>query len=537
MTVQRYKFDSWQFMSSSQQSINCLNAGLKALAEHDYRALHRIAMERIFEDKQDPAPYYLLAELAANHGNTAKAEELFSKAADLSPESARYLSAYAKILSLRSNTSLARDINEKAACLPITDAHVADTVGVIFSRTGLHEKAIPFFKLAIKLNPNPDNFYYNLGSSLQFLGEFEGAEQAYRETIDRNPNHVKAYSSLVALKKQTPETNELQELFGLFETHQDSAEQALHIGHAIAKTLEDMGQYEQSLTWLKRAKKEKKSELSYDFESYLEIFKAAREGFEKIGSIAEPSQQSPIFIVGLPRTGTTLVDRILSSHPMVQSCGELNLMAGLIKNATKTSSNFVLDVRTLTESVNINLASIGHKYWTETSPLRRNAARMTDKMPLNFFYAGLIHKTFPNARIIALRRGAMDSCLSNFRQLFSTTYSYYNYTYDLNDIARFYREFDSLMAYWRSAIPTDRFTEVHYENIVFNQETETRRLLDFCGLEWDERCMRFHENRSPVATASSVQVRQPLYSGSIGRWKKYGDTLNDLRSSLGSLAE
>ena len=158
-------------------------------------------------------------------------------------------------------------------------------------------------------------------------------------------------------------------------------------------------------------------------------------------------------------------------------------------------------------------------------------------MPLNFFYAGLIHRALPNARIIALRRGAMDSCLSNFRQLFSTQYSFYNYTFDLDDVAWFYQRFDNLMAHWRSSLPSDRFTEVHYEDIVFDQENQTHRLLDFCGLDWEEACMNFHENEAPVSTASSVQVRQPLYSGSIDRWKKYGDKVNDLRAALGVLSE
>jgi hypothetical protein len=157
-------------------------------------------------------------------------------------------------------------------------------------------------------------------------------------------------------------------------------------------------------------------------------------------------------------------------------------------------------------------------------------------MPLNFFYAGLIHRALPNARIIALRRGSMDSCLSNYRQLFSTGYSYYNYTFDLEDTAAYFQSFDSLMRHWREILPPSRFMEVSYEDIVYKQEEQTKRLLNFCDLEWDNACMRFHENVAPVSTASSVQVRQPLYSGSIGRWKKYGSALGPLKSALGDLA-
>jgi hypothetical protein len=158
-------------------------------------------------------------------------------------------------------------------------------------------------------------------------------------------------------------------------------------------------------------------------------------------------------------------------------------------------------------------------------------------MPLNFFYAGLIHRALPNAQIVALRRGAMDSCLSNYRQLLTVQHSYYGYTYDLEQTAAFYRRFDDLMAHWREHLPDDRFIEVYYEDMVHAQEEQTRRLLDFCRLDWDEACLRFHENAAPVSTASSVQVRQPLYSDSIGRWKRYGDKLDILKAALGDLAD
>jgi hypothetical protein len=200
----------------------------------------------------------------------------------------------------------------------------------------------------------------------------------------------------------------------------------------------------------------------------------------------------------------------------------------------------VMDADTFIASnalLNEDLAQIGRDYTAAAAELSRGAERFTDKMPLNFFYAGLIHKALPNARIIALRRGAMDSCLSNYRQLLTVQHSYYHYTYDLGETAKFYRQFDQLMSHWRTHLPTDRFIEVAYEDIVHDQERQTRRLLDFCGLEWQQSCMRFHENKAPVSTASSVQVRQPLYSGSIGRWQRYGNKLDGLKQALGELAD
>jgi hypothetical protein len=292
------------------------------------------------------------------------------------------------------------------------------------------------------------------------------------------------------------------------------------------------------LKWLKKAKYGKLSSLDRSQFDYDGMYSAAKQTFLKeTQRSTSVSEAAPIFIFGLPRTGTTLVDRIISSHRDVTAAGELNAFAGLIKAGAQTRSNLVMDADTLLAGGGLDLPEIGRAYINDTRALARGAPRMTDKMPLNFFYAGLIHRALPNARMIVLRRGAMDSCLSNYRQLFTVQYSYYNYTYDLGHTAQFYKKFHGLMAHWRDVLPPDRFMDVQYEDIVFDQENQTRKLLEFCDLSWDEACMRFHENKAPVSTASSVQVRQKLYSGSIGRWKKYGADLDGLKRALGELAD
>ncbi|MBV1901525.1 MAG: sulfotransferase, partial [Kordiimonadaceae bacterium] len=399
-------------------------------------------------------------------------------------------------------------------------------------------RAIPFFQKAITLDPHPANFHYNLGSSLQFSGRFEEAAEAYQGAISREPNFYKAYSGLIALSKQTNDTSKLEKLTALFEENQEDADATLHLGHAIAKTHEDLGEHDQSLHWLTRAKAMNAIKFAVDMPEQNALFEAAKSTFNAKGAKDTGFDTSaPIFVVGLPRTGTTLVDRILSSHPEVTAAGETNVFAGLVKVATQTTDNMVLDSKTLLAATSVNMAPIGRHYVANTKALARGAPRFTDKMPLNFFYAGLIHQALPNARIIVLRRGAMDSCISNYRQLFSTQYSYYNYTYDLESIGHFYRGFDNLIDHWKATLPANRFMEVHYEDIVFDQENQTRKLLEFCDLSWNEACLRFHENDTPVSTASSVQVRQPLYAGSIGRWKKYSAGLDPLKKALGDLAD
>ncbi len=513
-----------------------LTEALRMMYAKQYREGHALCMEMIRANVNDPRPYHALGVLAFDHGNYAKAEELHARATELAPEEAQYWAAIAQVRSVLGRQNEGREAAEKAAGLTISDPLTADTIGVVFSRAGFHERAIPFFETAISLNPKPANFHYNLGSSLQFSGRFDEAKEAYRATLAREPGFFKAYTGLVALEKQTADSNQLDTLLTMFEAHKADGDAALHIGHAIAKTHEDLGDYDESLIWLERAKTINRERYPVDAGVQSKLFAAAKTTAKTGTESDDHSDSAPIFVTGLPRTGTTLVDRIISSHPDVTAAGELNTFAALIKTMTKTGSNTVLDAETMQQAASLDLAPIGHSYMASTKALSRGAHRLTDKMPLNFFYAGLIHQALPNARIIVLRRGAMDSCLSNYRQLFSTQYSYYNYTFDLENTARFYREFDDLITHWRATLPPERFMEVAYEDIVFDQENQTRRLLDFCDLSWNEACMRFHENAMPVSTASSVQVRQPLYSGSIDRWKKYGHGLDKLKAVLGDLA-
>ncbi|MEP4052980.1 MAG: sulfotransferase [Litorimonas sp.] len=513
-----------------------LISGLNLLRQKAYKAVHIDSVRAIENDVGAPVPYFLLGVLAFDHQNYGKALELFKRARRLDPSEIYFPAYEAMVLSTLRRSNEARLAADTASEIIGQNAHLRDMLGVVYSRCGFHEKAIVHFKEAVKLNKSEPNYFYNLAASLQFLGNFEAAKAAYRSVLDLNPSHHRAWSSYVSLDKQTEENNHLQTLKELFRRPSSSTDAKLHFGHAIAKTLEDMNRHEASLTWLKKAKTEKRTEFPFDRSGAAAVFKAATKHKEFSGQSGTFDQKTvPIFVVGLPRTGTTLVDRILSSHSQVTSAGELDAFAEQIKILAGTNSPLVLDAETLEAAGGIAVEAAAEAYLSQTELLAAGSPFMVDKMPLNFFYGALIARAFPKVKIIALRRGAMDSCLSNFRQLFSTQFSYYNYTFDLDDTAFFYRLFDDLMAHWRETLPADRFMEIHYEDIVHDQVNQTRKLLDFCDLDFEEACLRFHENTAAVSTASSVQVRQPLYSGSIGRWKKYGNKLDDLNTALKGL--
>lgn len=512
-----------------------INDGLKALAAKQYEAVHQRSIEAIKRDAKDAVPYFLLGVLALDHRNLAKAQELFEKAEILDRSKPHYPAYLGKLWLEGREPEQAKIAADRAATLSIADGYLADMIGVIYSRTGFHELAIPLFEKSVSLDGSQSNYFYNLGASAQFKGDFESAAKAYQSAVTLDEQHYRAWASLISLKRQTPDDNHLPVLKNLFKKLADNEDAVQQLGHAIAKTLEDIDRHKDSFDYLMKAKAIKRKRFGYNRIASQNAFAAAKA--TAIGAAFKSSDDfAPIFITGLPRTGTTLVDRILSSHSKVVSAGELNFFAELIKAETGTESNLVMDAKTFKASHDIDLRKIGNAYKKKVKARVGDHSMIIDKLPLNFFYAGLILRALPNARIITLRRGAMDSCLSNYRQLLAVQESFYNYTFDLEDTAFFYRQFDALIAHWREHIPETHFMEVRYEDIVFDQENQTRRLLSFCGLDFEEACMRFHENAAPVATASAVQVRQPLYSGSIDRWKKYGDKLDPLQKALGDLA-
>jgi hypothetical protein len=273
----------------------------------------------------------------------------------------------------------------------------------------------------------------------------------------------------------------------------------------------------------------KRANVGYSFDRDRNLFETVTRLFASPlpPPVAHRSGVAPIFIVGMPRTGTTLVERILSSHSQVSSAGESQNLGVLIKRATGTPSKHVLDEATLERSMALDLAAIGDAYVAQTRPDDR--PRFVDKMPLNFFYLGHIARALPAARLVVVRRQPLDACLSSFRQLFALDFSYYDYAYDLEDTVLLLRD---VRPAGRTGSAYYRRSTVQYERLVADSRAETQRLLEHCGLEWEQRCLEFERNPAPVATASAVQVRQPLHAGAIGRWRHYDTELRPVIETL-----
>ena len=499
----------------------------RALARREYERAHAHAMGVLQRDPRSAVAYYLLGVIAAEHANPAKALEVAERGLSFDAANARLHALKARCLVALNQPQEAADSARTAGALEPKDALTLDTLGVVLTRAGFQAEALRWFERAVAKDPSNPSFWYNLGACLQFVGELGAAADAYRRTLAFDASQHRAHSALAQLGH-----GDVKHLETEFTRAADDPDKALHLGHAIAKRLEDAGEYERAFDWLERAKSAKRRAVAYDAAEDGRCFGAAQRTLDAPHRGQGHPSRRPIFVIGMPRTGTTLVDRILSSHPDVTSAGELTELALTVKRLAATSSNRVLDAATLDAGTALDPAAIGERYLEATRARTGATPHFVDKMPLNFFYAALIHRALPGATIVCLRRHPMDTCLSNFRQLFSTSFAYYNYAYDLDDVARYYVMFDRLVARLRAGLAPNAFLEVHYDALVADQEAQTRRLLSFCDLEWNDACLAFHENRAPVTTASSVQVRSPLYRSASGRWRHYGDRLAGLRAAL-----
>ncbi|KAF1717240.1 tetratricopeptide repeat-containing sulfotransferase family protein [Pseudoxanthomonas wuyuanensis] len=414
------------------------------------------------------------------------------------------------------------------------DALAHDTLGVIFSQCHAHANALIAFQRAVGITPTNDGFRFNLGTTLTFFGRLEEAEHELEACLAINPHHWRAHHSLAQIRKQTIASNHIPRLSRLIAGVVGRVTATTYLNMALAKELEDIGEYEKAFNHYSIGKHTPKSLLGYSRERENALFNALACNFPWAEAALSPtgcSEEGPIFIVGMPRSGTTLVDRILSSHPLVHSAGELHCFPSAWKRALGGPGFEMFNPEHISKATDIDWERLGAAYLASTKPLVGSSPFFTDKLPHNFMYLGYIAMSLPNAKIVCVRRNPMDTCLSNFRQLFAPESPYFDYSYDLMDTGNYYILFDRLMAHWDQALP-GRILQVRYESLVEEQEANIRKLLSHCNLPWDEACRRFEKNAAPVATASAVQVREGIYRSALGRWKRYGTQMDGLKQML-----
>lgn len=509
-----------------------VSAARSALMRGELGVTRQLAATMVEANPGDAEGHFLMGIAESGAGRIHAGIEHIDRAVRLDPRG-EYRAHLAKLFTLvRRDGDAAETLRHAERALP-SDALSRDTMGCVYARLGDHAAALPHFAEAVRLEPSSGEYRYNQAVTLNFLGQVEEAEAELELLLEFYPGDARAHHLLSGLRKQTPARNHIERLGRILAaTHAGPGR--LLLGYALAKELEDLGQPDAALDRLCEVNAAHRRSMRYDFSRDAVAFDAIEGAWPRISraDAGDAAPDAPIFIIGMPRTGTTLVDRIISSHPEVESAGELQAMPLAVKLAAGTRTPTVLDAETIAAAARCDMAGIGRDYLERANHHRRDPAkRFVDKFPGNFQYAGFIASALPNARIVCLRRHPLDTVLSNFRNLFAVSSRYYDYSYDLLDIAAYYVRFDRLMALWRGALG-ERLLEVRYEDLVADQVGETRRLLAHCGLAWTDQCLDFHANGAPVATPSAAQVRRPIYGDSVARWKRHADVLEPARRLL-----
>lgn len=505
-------------------------AGRAALERGDFAGVRRVAAVRMSEASGQAEAHFLLGMADAEAGRVLDAARQIERAVAIAPYG-EYRAQLARLYTLVRRDRDAAATLRAAETVPPADALGRDTMGCVYARLGDHDAALPHFVAAVGLAPDNDRFRYNQAATLSFLGRTEEAESGLEAILVRAPGDARAHHLLAGLRKQTLARNHVERLRGAYD-RASSGRDRLLTGYALVKELEDVGLGEEAFGRLVAINAAHRDALAYDSARDGAIFDAVESAW--LTAACAPARdtptEAPILVIGMPRTGTTLVDRILASHPDVESVGELQALPLAVKAASRTRSRTVLDPETIIAAADSDMDAIGRDYLARAAAHRRTPSRrFVDKFPGNFFYAGIAARALPNAAIVCLRRHPMDTVLANFRNLFATGSRYYDYSYDLLDIAAYYTRFDRTMALWREALP-GRILELSYEALIEDQEGESRRLLAHCGLDWTDACLDFHHHAGAVSTPSAAQVRRPIYRDSVARWRKHAAALAPVRA-------
>jgi tetratricopeptide (TPR) repeat protein len=486
---------------------------------------HCAALVKAFP--QDPRAWSVAADAALRAGQPLDAAKFLRHAVDCAPNDATLLIRHGQCLLQLGRRREAMDAATRAQRTDPPGAPYMDALGALLTHLEEPMQALPYFQRAVQLAPENIDYRYNLAMAQRMAGDLLQSEANLDVVIAARPNDGASQHARSNLRRQTPAQNHVQQLEQALQRLR-GRRASVPVAFALAKELEDLGEYSRAFGILQAASQAYRTALRYDVAEDVAVLdklrmtqtKAALDRLQ--GSF---DSDECIFVVGLPRSGTTLVERILGSHSQVYSAGELDAFPKVAIEAVGRSGKPAATKLEFAERLlDVDFARLGPDYLAATRPRTGHTRKFTDKLPMNYLYAGAIHAALPKARFVAVQRQPMDSCYAMYKTLFAAAYPF---TYDLNDLARYFVAWQRLMAHWKDVIG-DAWLEVNYEDLVADQEAVSRRIVTHCGLDWELNCLQFHSQAGGVTTASAAQVRMPLYADSVGKWRHYGEQLRPL---------
>lgn len=512
-------------------------------------------------DQFHPA-IHMLGKLAFQSGRDDIAANLFHKAATIDPNNSGYHRDFAETLFFMGHYQDSLMAINRSIQLNQNDPKTHFIAGNALLNMGGNDQAIKAFKHTLKLDPNQSFAHNNLGSVyekenklkkakhhyklamkidqsnvlainnlatlLTVEGELEEAKKLLNQIIKTKPDYIEAHHNLSALKRYKKGDKHIDVLNALLENADNiPADNRYRLYFILGKVHADLKEFDKAFEFYEMGNKLKRSTFEYDEDRFLENVEKIKVLYSKenIGKnkVTKSDKAVPIFVVGMPRSGSTLVEQILSSHSQIFGAGELTLLNEYVNEKVE---NYPEDIETLLDE---ELLGIGEKYLEKINTFDPAAKFVVDKNPGNFIYAGLIKKILPEALIINTNRNAVDCCVSNYTHLFLDTI---HFTNDLGELGRYFNIYSNLMEHWRSVLPSEMLFDISYEEVVENIEHEAKSLIKFTGLDWEEACLEFYNKKSNVKTASAAQVRKPIYKSSVERWRVYERHLEPLINAL-----
>ena len=512
-------FESDKTYGELYKGIRHVKAGRLKLAEESYKKVLK-------KDKNNIDALRLLGLLAFKTKDYEIAERLFLKVLQLDPSFSLAWDNLAKLYRIQNKLLKSIPAFENLIKLDPRNFEALVSLGTVFIKLSKYHEGIQLYEKSLKIKPENPRVYLSLGHALKTIGERKKSEAAYQNAIKYFSLSGEAYWSLANLKTYEFSDKEIINMESSL-TKNIHPNEMTQMHFALGKAYESKRQFDKSFKHYAEGNWQQRKQISYNAEDYKISIDELIDFFDKNKNLYNAKAQSnfddPIFILGLPRSGSTMIEQILSSHSLIEGTQELPNILTISRDIKliDQKKGYPNNLLGLDQS---SFDDLGKKYIDETKWARSSTPYFIDKMPNNFVHIGLIKLILPKAKIIDARRNPMDTCFSCFKQYFAKGQ---HFTYDLDDIARYYKDYVRLMDYWKKLFPEEIFT-INYEQVIENPNDRIRDLLEFCNVKFEDSCINFHKSKRPVKTASSEQVRQPMYKTGLDYWKNYSNYLDTL---------
>lgn len=509
------------------------NIARAAVQKQDWRSAADAAARILHVDPGSAEGHFLSGLVAKRATRAESAEQSFKRA--LEQDNSRYDAAIELadlyVRSLR-HTAAVETLKKYESMLSNSPMYL-HMAAAAYSRLDLHDLAWPLYRKACGLQPEIEQFTAGLAACSVYVGKISEARHLYKSLLERRPQHQRYHYQLSQIQTAR-DAKHLEQMKSIVSSNGLPPSKNIFLYYAIGKELEDLEAWEDAFYYYELAGNAVKDVSPYDMQSDLDLVDTVIDTCNlqwihapEAKSLPHVTSPIPVFVVGLPRTGTTLTERILSSHPEVSSVGETFFIPLAIRQQSGIETTDTMSPAIIRSAAPQPAADLADRYRSMVGYKLGSERLFVEKLPENYLYLGFIARAFPQARMIHLRRHPMDACFAMFKQ------SFFRYAYTLDDVGRYYVAYEKLMQHWRAMLG-DRLIDVHYEDLVNNPEAQTRSLLQWLGLEFDEACLSFEENAAPSATASAVQVREKIHTRSVDRWRYFERQLEPLKSYLRS---